>query len=380
MELSNKKKENSSPNLSFCKTIKENQNFNTFVVFKMENKDDNSTSIYGYLALANNESKSIDIYKIYPKKDFKLIQSIKVNCKSIDFIKFFYDPYFKVNYLTALINVINDENDILIWKIENEIKYILIYNYTDETLKGGFLMSVKTTFFRFYKILFTKSQFFLIIYYKMNFGKRAGYLDIINLYNNKRLFTPEEVGYFNYKKIIKVFKVNKDTGNYLGVLDIDSFTLLRILPDNFNPNSKDIFDSTDIVKINFVGKLNIGEVIDGVLIQENNNNEYLFTCLKYQNKYYIIKTDIKYNQITYKAEINTNELNSMLTWNDNYLIFFEKEGKNIFLFNKRIGKIEKKLINEDKSLINGKKIIIDKNEELLFGTDVNGFLNLWNNQ
>ena len=75
----NKEKEKSSINLSFCKTIKENQNFNTFEVFKMKVKDDNSS--YGYLALANNESESIDIYKIYPKNDFKLIQSIKVIAK-----------------------------------------------------------------------------------------------------------------------------------------------------------------------------------------------------------------------------------------------------------------------------------------------------------
>ena len=380
MKLSNKKNENNSPNLSFCKTIKENQNVNTFEVFNMKVKDDNSSFIYGYLALQNTESKSIDIYKIYPKNDFKLIQSIKVNCKSIDFIKFFYDPYLKVNYLTSLINVINDENDILIWKIEDKTKYILIYACSDEILKGRIIMSSKTTFFRFYNILFAKNQFFLIIYFKMIFGKRAGALDIINLYNNKRLFTPKEVGYFTYKKIIKVFHVIRDTGNYLGVLDIDSFTLLKILPDNFNPNSKDIFDSTDIVKRNFVGKLNIGEVIDGVLIQENNDNEYLFTYLKYQDKYYIIKTNIKYNQIAYKAEINTNELNSMLAWNANYLIFFEKEGKNILLFNKRIGKIEKRLINEDTSLINGKKLNIHENKELLFCIDVNGFLNLWNNQ
>ena len=35
MKLSNKKNENNSPNLSFCKTIKENQNVNTFEVFNM---------------------------------------------------------------------------------------------------------------------------------------------------------------------------------------------------------------------------------------------------------------------------------------------------------------------------------------------------------
>ena len=380
MKLSNKKKENSSPNLSFCKTIKENQNVNTFEVFNMEVKDDNSSFIYGYLALQNTESKSIDIYKIYPKNNFKLIQSIKVNCKNIDSIKFFYDPYLKVYYLTALINKINDENDILIWKIVNESQYILIYSYTDDMLKGAIIMSVKTAFFRFFSILFTNSQFFLIIYYKMNLCKRAGYLDIINMYNNKRLDSPEEVGYFTYKKIINVFQVNKDTENYLGVLYNDSFTVFKILPDNYNPNSEKIFDSTNIVKINFVDKLNIGGVIDGVLIQDNNNSEYLFTCHKYQDKYYILKTDIKYNQIVYKAEIIINELSSMLDWNANYLIFFEKEGKYILLFNKRIGKIEKKLINGDKSLINGKKINIHENEELFFGKDGNGFLNLWNNK
>ena len=160
----------------------------------MEVKDDNSSFIYGYLALQNTESKSIDIYKIYPKNNFKLIQSIKVNCKNIDFIKFFYDPYLKVYYLSALINKINDENDILIWKIVNESQCILIYSYTDDMLKGAIIMSVKTAFFKFFSILFTKSQFFLIIYYKMNLCKRAGYLDIINMYNNKRLDSPEEVG------------------------------------------------------------------------------------------------------------------------------------------------------------------------------------------
>ena len=309
-----------------------------------------------------------------------MIQSIKVNCKNIDFIKFFYDPYLKVYYLAALINKINDENDILIWKIVNESQCILIYSYTDDMLKGAIIMSVKTAFFKFFSIFFTNSQFFLIIYYKMNLCKRAGYLDIINMYNNKRLDSPEEVDYFSYKKIINVFQVNRDTGNHLGVLYVDSFTLFKILPDNYNPNSEKIFDSTDIVKINFVDKLNIGGVIDGMLIQDNNNSEYLFTCHKHQDKYYILKTDIKYNQIVYKAEIIINELSSMLDWNANYLIFFEKEGKYILLFNKRIGKIEKKLINGDKSLINGKKINIHENEELLFGIDENGILNVWNNQ
>jgi len=141
-----------------------------------------------------------------------------------------------------------------------------------------------------------------------------------------------------------------------------------------------MFDSADIVKIGFAEKLNKGKVIDGVLIEENNNSEYLFTCHKFKDKYYIIKTDIKNNQISFKSEIHTKEFNSMLSWNDNYLVFFAKEGKIILLFNKKTGKIEKKLINGEKSLINGKKLIIHENEELLFGTDENGFLNLWNNQ
>jgi len=266
MELSNKKQRNSIPNLSFCKTIKENQNFNTFDVFKLEGKDENSNFIYGYLALANNESKSIDIYKIFSKNDFKLIQSIKVNCKNIDFIKFFYDPYLKVHYITALINQINDDSEIIIWKIVDENKYILIYNYTNDMLKQPYMMSVRIIFLRFYSILFTKNQLFLIIYYKMNFGRRAGALDIINLYNKKKLFTPQEVGYFTYKKVIKVFHVNRNTGNYLGVLDIDSFRLLKLLPDNFNSDSIEMFDLADIVKIDFAEKLNKGKLIDGVLI------------------------------------------------------------------------------------------------------------------
>ena len=126
----------------------------------MEVKDDNSSFIYGYLALQNTESKSIDIYKIYPKNNFKLIQSIKVNCKNIDFIKFFYDPYLKVYYLAALINKINDENNILIWKILNESQYILIYSYSDDMLKGAIIMSEKQLFLNFLVFYLQKVNFF----------------------------------------------------------------------------------------------------------------------------------------------------------------------------------------------------------------------------
>ena len=89
-----------------------------------------------------------------------MIQSIKVNCKNIDFIKFFYDPYLKVYYLAALINKINDENDILIWKIVNESQCILIYSYTDDMLKGAIIMSVKTAFLDFLVFYLQTVNFF----------------------------------------------------------------------------------------------------------------------------------------------------------------------------------------------------------------------------
>ena len=102
------------------------QYFETFDVYNLnikENNEKNENYLCGYLAVPNRETKNIEIYKICSKDNIKLIYTLEVGFDSIQNIKYFYDKYRDINYLTALIN----KNEIIkIWKIKDETNYELI--------------------------------------------------------------------------------------------------------------------------------------------------------------------------------------------------------------------------------------------------------------
>ena len=106
------------------------QYLETFDVYNLnikENNEKNENYLCGYLAAPNRETKNIEIYKICSKDNIKLIYTLEVGFDSIQNIKYFYDKYRDINYLTALIN----KNEIIkIWKIKDETNYELILNYT----------------------------------------------------------------------------------------------------------------------------------------------------------------------------------------------------------------------------------------------------------
>ena len=87
----------------------------------------------GYLATPNREAKNIEIYEIYSKDDIKIIHILRVGFKSIQCIKYFYNKFRDIYYLTAFIN---DNEIIKIWKIKNESIYKLILNYTKSANQG----------------------------------------------------------------------------------------------------------------------------------------------------------------------------------------------------------------------------------------------------
>ena len=104
MEINNKISKNSIPNLQFQK--KENGlNYTTsFDAFTINNKSDNYNLSGSYLALGNNDSKNIFMYKINSKDDIKLIHTIKLDYDNINLIKYFYDSFNHFHYLVILIN------------------------------------------------------------------------------------------------------------------------------------------------------------------------------------------------------------------------------------------------------------------------------------
>ena len=91
---------------------------------------------------------------------------------------------------------------------------------------------------------------------------------------------------------------------------------------------------------------------------------------------FIHKFSLINNEYLFKTAINIGELFSITVWNKNYLLLFEKNSKNIHLFNTKTFRIVNKFTNIDNNIYIGKKLTIN-NEELLFVIDLEGIINIW---
>ena len=363
MEKIIQKTENSSPNLEFYKTITDKgdlykgyNNFNSepFDVFKMETKETKDQNFYGgYLATSNRETKNIDIYKIYSKDNIKLIHIIELKYKTINNIKYFYDSFHNIHYLTALI----DENsEILIWKIKSENEYDLISNHQQIVSQGGYCMSRRPIRYNFYTLIFNKENSLLIMIYCIQRGctRRDTIIEKFDFINNRKLNYFSMMNRFfhgNFKGI----SINIDGNDHLGVLSENNFVIYNVFLDKLESNQKKI----DIIRGDY------DEVIrDGIIIKENDKEEYLYYNIYHQyddNKNnFIFKTNIKTNENLFQNNLGINKPISMLEWNKKYLLLFQTDGKNIFFFNTKTCRIEKKINNDEGNLFSGKKLVINK--------------------
>ena len=122
-----------------------------------------------------------------------------------------------------------------------------------------------------------------------------------------------------------------------------------------------------------------------VIMKENNEDKYLYYNKYYKdnnnNEYnYIGKIDLINKEYLFEAKINIGFLFSMTIWNKNYLILFEYNSFNIHIFNVKTFQIQEKLFSLNNNLYNGKKLITEDNEELLFVTSGYGLsIYLWIN-
>jgi hypothetical protein len=326
----------------------------------------------GYLATSNFKTKNIDIYKIYSKDNFKLIHIIKIGYKSIHQIKYFYDTFHNIHYLTTLID---DQTNILIWKINNESEYELILNYNDKAYQGGYSMSLNPISFNFYMLMLDKEQSFLILIYINQVGCLSRYTKIekYDLIHNKKM---GKISFENYPyyDIYKGFSINLNGQQYLGILMIDEFILYNI------------FSSESFIKIKEIKNLKDHScyeyINNGIIICENEEDKFMyFNHFKInegkKDRNTIYKINLKENENLFKYDLNTNELISILDWNKKYFILFEKSSRYFYLLNIKTCKIENKFNNKDSDLYSGKKLVINDNEELLFIVDKNGVINIW---
>ena len=388
MEKINLKSKNHFPNLKYSKTIIKNcEIYNkydyiaveSFDIFKIENNEKKVNFSEYYISTSNNETKDIDIYKIYSKDNIKKIYSLEVKYSDIYSLKYFYDSYHNAHYLTALIN---EKTNILIWKIKNEKEYELITNYKDVIEQGGYSMSIRPIKFSFYMLLFEKEQPSLLFAYNVQkfCTRKVTYFEKYDFVNNKKL---DKLSTNNYcfRSKFEGYSINLDKKNYFGILKDGNFILYEIFASDL---IKSLKENSNVLQFE-LSKYN-NAIKNIVIIKENDEDKYLYYNEYYEEndnkigKNFIGKIDLKNREKLFKAQIKIDELFSMTIWNKNYLLLFEKLSENIYIFNLKTFRIEGKLINHDDNIYNGKKLIINDNEELLFISELNGVINLWINE
>ena len=388
MEKINLKSKNHFPNLKYSKIIVKNcevynkyDYFGTepFDIFKIENKEKKENFSGYYLSTSNSETKDIDIYKIYTKDNIEKIYSLEVKYNDIYSLKYFYDSYHGIHYLTALIN---EKTNILIWKMKNEKKYELITNYKNAIQQGGYSMSIRPIRFIFYMLLFEKEQPSLIFVYNVQKGctKKVTCFEKYDFINNKNIDKFSKTNYY-FRSKFDGYIINLDKKNYFGVLRGGNFILYEIFASDLINSLK---ENSKIIKFELSKYYDAIKNI--VIIKENNEDKYLYYNEYHKEnddeneKNFIGKIDLKNGEKLFKAQIKIGELFSMTIWNKNYLLLFEKLSENIYIFNLKTFRIEGKLINPDDNIYNGKKLIINNNEELLYVSGLNGVIHLWINE
>ena len=381
---SSKENDIKKPNIKYYKQITNKCQFGSyeikysgpFEVFKLESYYQENNFLGCYLAIGNNDTKNIDIYKIKSKDNIELLYTIKVQYETISEIKYFYDLFNDINYLTALIN---NKTRILIWKIVNENKYNLILNLQESVLSGGIGLSWKPKRFDYYYLLFDRDKSILVFNYKVQSGCMSSnvYLEKYDFINNKSL---EKISDINWERLYKSFPVYLNRKNYIAILNLFSLDLIEIFKTDINK---------EITKLNLIPK-NIYNIyiknINAIITEENDEDEFLYSiyhtyCGNNVEKNILFKINLKNKEILFKTELDIDNLITITFWNKKYLLLFELKSTIIHLFNTKTCKIEKKFINiKGGGLFTAKKLVINNNEQLLFVLDFNGNLNLWINE
>ena len=417
MEVKNNISQNSIPNLQFYKKIF--NNVKVFDIFIINNKDKSKNNFSGiYLALGNSDSNDLYIYKINSKDNIKLIHTIKIECENINVIKYYNNPYTESHYLTALIN---NRGKIIIYEIIDECKYNLIFEHIEIKSQGGYSMSKRPLFYRFYELMFNKEESFLILYYVVQRGccYREANLDLFDfikkekyrlklLKREKEEEEEEEEEEAISEGIKSIIEIKRNEKTYLSFLNRGNFYLYYLSTSNLILVPKEDIricgrkkkQIAECIKIKLTPNLRINQ---GFFLPESNGEEYLYL---YQDQGYytyysdgsdesdgeegeeneenalkrcIYKLNIKNNQLIYLSKIKTTRMMSMLNWNEKYLIIFEDKGKKMLLFNKKTARVEKAFNKIEDALKEGKKITINNSEELLFINSDKGILNIWIN-
>lgn len=322
-----------------CKT-NENAGFND--LFEVYNLKNDLTTVY--IASKNNITYSLDIYEMKSiKSPIKKILALKQHFDFITLLRYFKDPYTDKEYLISA-----DKNlQVIVWHIVKGNQYDVV-NKIDSTYE------VKKNLIYSCLLYFTKSKKYLMIT-KFCLGKVFS-----------RLIDFESGAIFRNMKVTKENKtryilqwINKSDEN---VYIIECCANSKVLI--YEPISQDIYDEVHLV----------GDNNSACIIQRENKNPKAMRKIDYlcvsncgeNNETIIYFYDLYSKTVNFKIKLHS-VIFQVYPWNDNYLLFTDKNNKSFGVLNVKKRKVISiyKGFHGNKPLKCVKKVKLNNHELLL---------------
>ena len=292
-----------------------------FEIYKLNNI--NNAFYFTY----QDKTKRLEILKYkFIDKSINKINSLNLNSDILK-IKYFFDEFNNKEYLFILLGF--RELCIDIYQIENENNYNKIKRYNLLVEEDSDLQSMRGLSICDFEILYNEyleTNYFLVSYYYYIMGiKRASIKKIkflkfedneCKLFNNY-IFSDSTIN--DYKKIKITYK-DKISEQYYLLVNYKN-EIYKIIITNGILEERIIFDEAETNKIY------------GCVIYGQNYKDYLYL---YDSMSILYIYDIKNKQSINKFKILEN-INSMLKWNDEYIIFGFKN--SIYIFDTQLNKI-----------------------------------------
>ena len=339
-------------------------------------------SLNGYLAFSD-DSNMIFICSISETKEISIEQTIEINCKKIQSIKYFNNN--DKNYLVVLVN---ESNKIIIFEIKNINTFQKIYEHeNNHCYRSGYSGTKHNIKFMEYLLLFKDNKVYLVISYNEASGccSRSHVIEIYDIKENiltLKYSCESNVFYISLiqwkNSILKFCKyLTFPIGDYLIIYDFfnqknnadeenrftDSYGNQVIYEELCNQKNY----ITDTIK-NAGGEF--------LFINDENNLHYIYSMIsKDKDTTLIIKTSLKQKEIITKIEL-TLAIQKLVLLNEKYSILIEKNSNKIKLLNLENWEIEieKDFQNENgnENVKDAKIVVINKDEKLIvIKTDTN---------
>lgn len=284
------------------------------------------------------------------KYDFNIItkiMTINIESKKIKKIKYFYDEFFKKEYL-----IIQSSLEIVIFSIisEDVYKRICIYSEEGYLSRGDFWHykgKLPINDFIIFNNIYNKKNYLVILYfYLTSCDTHEKKISLLKLENNNLKVIKEIIAIDSSIFTRKIFLLWEDKISKSYYIIYNSFEKLVLLKID-DTNNKNLINIDKLFP-------SFGDFI-GCIVNNKNKKDYLYL--------------ININGLTMIIDLNLKEkikeftlfddIKSIINWNNKYLIF--STNKNIYVFDIEQNKIINKIsFNSDKNIISINKFLFEE--------------------